>query len=246
MRQNRNIGCGIVFEINVTDREMAPFSRLLKKKKKKEISKVSGNLEETTSQRYISTKIRNSPKVLFNEVNKLTQPSADLSDQVPLDQWYAHFTSVFSSISPSTKLSYRELLYKHFSQLNPYKNQVYFTPSSILTQIISLKCGKAPGPDGLLPEHLMYGTSKLLEYLMLLFQIIVTHHYVPSLMGDGIRKKFKDLSQYSSYIPITLCSVISKLFEKNLLPYLTKKRDMRDQQLGFRSGVGVQTHRELA
>ena len=55
----------------------------------------------------ISTKIRNNPKLLFNEVNKFTQSSADLSDQIPLDQWYVHFTSVFSSISPSTELSYR-------------------------------------------------------------------------------------------------------------------------------------------
>ena len=71
-------------------------------------------------------------------------------------------------------------------------------------------------------EHLMYGISKLLEHLTLLFQIIVTHHYVPSLIGEGkvvcIRKKGKDLSQSSSYRPITLCSVISKLFEKILPP----------------------------
>ena len=90
----------------------------------------------------------------------------------------------------------------------------------------------------------MYGISKLLEYFTLLFQIIVTHHYVPSLMGEGnvvcIRKKGKDLSQCSSSRPIVLCSVISKLFEKHLLQYLTIKYNMGDQQLGFRSGVGVQ------
>ena len=90
----------------------------------------------------------------------------------------------------------------------------------------------------------MYGTSKLLEYFTLLFQIIVTHHYVPSLMGEGkvvcIRKKGKDLSHCSSSRPIALCSVISKLFEKHLLQYLTIKYNMGDQQLGFRSGVGVQ------
>ena len=49
-----------------------------------------------------------------------------------------------------------------------------------------------------LPEHIMYGISKLLEHLKLLFQIIVTHHYVPSLIGEGkvvcIRKKGKVLS----------------------------------------------------
>ena len=71
----------------------------------------------------------------------------------------------------------------------------------------------------------MYGTSKFLDHLTLLFQIMVTHHYVPSMMGEGkvvcIRKKGKDLSQCSSYTPITLCSVIDKLFEKNLLQYLT-------------------------
>ena len=110
---------------------------------------------------------------------------------------YVHFTSVFSSILPSIELSYHELWYKHFSQLNPHKNLVYFTPSSILTQIRSLNCGKAPGPDGLLSEYFMYGTSKLLEHLTLLFQIIVTHDYVPSLMGEGkvvcICMKGKDL-----------------------------------------------------
>ena len=113
-----------------------------------------------------------------------------------------------------------------------------------MIKIRSLKCGKAPGPDGLLSEHLLYGTTKLLEHLTLLYQVIVIQHYVPSLMGEGkvvcIRKKGKDPSYCSSYRPITLCSVISKLFENILLPYLSTKCDVGDHQLGFRSGVGVQ------
>ena len=50
-KQKRNIGYGIIFGINVTDREMAPFSRYLNQQK---INKVSGNIEETTSKRYIN------------------------------------------------------------------------------------------------------------------------------------------------------------------------------------------------
>ena len=92
-------------------------------------------MEETTSKKYINQKIRNNPKLLYNEVNRLTQSSADLSDQIPLEQWYGHFISVFSSNPPSTELSYRELLCKHFSQLNPYKNLVCFSPSSVLIKI---------------------------------------------------------------------------------------------------------------
>ena len=161
----------------------------------------------------ISTKIKNNPKLLYNKVNKLTQSSADLSDQIPLDQWYVRFTSVFSSNLLSTESSYRELLYKHFSQLNPYENLAYFSQSSILTQIRSLKCGKVPEPDGLSPEHLIYGTTKLRKHLTLFYQIIVAHDCVPSLLGEAkvvcIRKKGRDTSHCSS-----LCSVISKLFEK--------------------------------
>ena len=93
----------------------------------------------------------------------------------------------------------------------------------------------------------MYGSTKLLENLMLLYKIILIHHYVPSLMGEGkvvcICKKGKDPSHCPSYKPITLCSVISKLFEKILLPCLSTKCDVGDHQCGFQSGVGVQnTH----
>ena len=89
----------------------------------------------------------------------------------------------------------------------------------------------------LLPEHLLYDTTKLLEHLTLLYQVIITHHYVPSLMGEGkvvcVSKKSKDPSHCSSHRPFTLCSVISKLFEKSLLPYLSAKCDVGDQQLDF-------------
>ena len=49
--------------------------------------------------------------------------------------------------------------------MSPYKNLVCFSLSSVLIQIRSLKCGKAPGPNGLLAEPLLYGTTKLLEHL---------------------------------------------------------------------------------
>ena len=219
-----------------------PLFQIVKSTKKKYIKLVATWKKQQVKD--ISTKIRNNPKLLYNEVNRLTQSSADLSDQIPLEQWYGHFTSVFSSNPPSTELSYRELLYKHFSQLNPYKDLVRFSPYSVLIQISSLKCGKALGPDGLLSEHLLYGTTKLLEHLTLLYQVIVIQHYVPSLMGEGravcIRKKGKDPSYCPSSRPITLCSVINKLFENILLPYLSTKCDVGDHQLGFRSGVGVQ------
>ena len=118
----------------------------------------------------------------------------------------------------------------YFSK-NPFSEAITSKTYKATTSKLRLR------PDGLLPGHLIYGATKLLEHLSLLYHIMVTHHYVPSLMGEGkvvcICKKSKDSSHCSSYRPITLCSVISKIFEKNFTSIFINKMWCGGSTVGF-------------
>ena len=101
-----------------------------------------------------------------------------------------------------------------------------------------------PGYDGLQPKHLIHGTPKLFEHLAVLFQAYVAQQYVPDALCEGIvtcvQKKNKDPKSCDSYRPITVCSVLGKLFENVLYREISYKCDHGDQQFGFREGFGVQ------
>ncbi|MES9879586.1 MAG: reverse transcriptase family protein, partial [Sedimenticola sp.] len=81
-----------------------------------------------------------------------------------------------------------------------------------------LKRRKAPGIDLIVNEHLIHGGSLLLQYLKALFNLMIEHEYIPSDHKIGIvipiHKVGKPRDATDSYRPITLLSVIYKLFEK--------------------------------
>lgn len=96
------------------------------------------------------------------------------------------------------------------------------TYDELISAISSLKRKKAPGPDGVLNEHVLYGGQPLLQLLLILFNMIIDHESVPKRWKESIiiplyKGTGKCKTEPKSYRPISLIPCFSKLFEKIIL-----------------------------
>lgn len=119
---------------------------------------------------------------------------------------------------------------------------IVFTSKQIYKTIKELKLGKANGPDNIPTIAIKKLPNDMINLLTGLFNICITTGYFPrcwkSVLTIGIPKPGKDPQLVSSYRPIALSSVISRVFEKALNKELVNNCNIRqiipDFQFGFR------------
>jgi hypothetical protein len=124
----------------------------------------------------------------------------------------------------------------------PYSNDAtvadLFDADTIVSLIKRLPNGKAPGPDHLKAEMLKALASDIAPVLSLFFTLCSQWSYTPALWRHAqvfpIHKK-GDVSDPANFRPISLTSVMRKLFEFSLMPALDEHSPVLDvAQGGFR------------
>lgn len=116
-------------------------------------------------------------------------------------------------------------------------------PREITNQIRHLAKKKAPGYDLVTTEVLERLPRKGIVFLTVLFNAIMRIQYFPSIWKISqiilIHKNGKPTNEVSSYRPISLLPVVSKLFERiflrRLKPMLVVEKIVPDHQFGFRA-----------
>lgn len=116
------------------------------------------------------------------------------------------------------------------------------TPQEIIRTIRNLENNKAPGFDLITGEILKHLPRKMIVLLTVLLNAIFRIQYYPKLWKVSlicmIGKPGKPPTEPSSYRPISLLPVISKVFEKiflsRLKPVLEENNIIPDHQFGFR------------
>jgi hypothetical protein len=136
-------------------------------------------------------------------------------------------------------------------QLSPPLKLV--TPKELYKVIQNLENKKAPGFDLITSEVLKHLPRKAIVYLTMLFNAIFRIQHYPKLWKISqicmIPKPAKPPTEPSSYRPISLLPLISKVFEKMFLrrlrPVLEEGKIIPDHQFGFREGHSTveQVHR---
>ena len=122
------------------------------------------------------------------------------------------------------------------------KDDTVIPTAFVACAIVDLKRGRAPGPDGLDAEQLQAAGPGVTELLAVLLNDQLRRGYFPF----GLRKSHvcpvykhgKPITLTSSYRPINLVSVISKVFERAVLRALlpSVEHQMSDHQFAYRKG----------
>ena len=118
------------------------------------------------------------------------------------------------------------------------------TPHEVNLATMSLKNGKATGPDGIPAELLKHGGPDLAQRLHNFIQSIWTEEQAPADLKDAlivaIHKK-GDKADCGNYRGISLLSVVGKLFAKIISNRLTHIAEdvLPDTQCGFRPASGT-------
>lgn len=117
-----------------------------------------------------------------------------------------------------------------------------FRFATIKSAVRDLDTKKSPGADRITATMICYLPDSAMKMLMFIFNAILRLGFFPSSWKMSeivmIPKPGKDVSQVTSYRPISLLSILSKLFEKlflrSLTPYLTEHQIIPEHQFGFR------------
>jgi len=115
----------------------------------------------------------------------------------------------------------------------------------IESAVAQLKPNKAVDTDGLVSEHFFHSHPAIFTHLKNLFHIILNHSYVPETFTTGIvtpipKDRRGNLTSSSNYRPITISSVISKIFEYFLLDRCTNLLTSDSLQFAYKPKVGCQ------
>ena len=116
-----------------------------------------------------------------------------------------------------------------------------FDVTRVSELILKLPLNSAAGADGVTSEHLRFGHSNaLLTCFKRLFEAIVQLCSIPEQFLVGtivpiLKKNTSDPINPNNYRPLTMTSVIAKLFELSTLTPAT----LSSSQFGFREGIGV-------
>ena len=144
-----------------------------------------------------------------------------------MEAWTVHFGNLTKS--RKNELPLPKNLDSHMEELNSlsHKNEDFildepFTIEEIGTALRKMKKRKSPGPDNLTAEHLLHGGEALANWLMKIFNKIVTLEEIPESLKSGIivpvyKGNGKDPLLPGSYRGTTLSSVMAKVLETLLL-----------------------------
>ena len=155
-----------------------------------------------------------------------------------MDRWVEHYLELYS-----TNNSVSRNVLDNIQQL-PALTELDDEPSleELSAAIRALKCGKAPGSDGIPPEVIKRAQSTLLRPLHELLIMCWKEGQFPQTMRDAqiitLFKNKGDRSDCINYRGISLLSFVGKVFARVFLPRLQTLADRvyPETQCGFRAG----------
>ena len=141
-----------------------------------------------------------------------------------LKGWEKYFAALSANADLEYDKPFKDRIHQEYTQLlaHPPEDEITFTEEEVAEVIESLPTHKAPGPDEIDSEHVLYGGEQLVKHLTVLFNAIVASGHIPPSFSHGLvvpipKGHNKDLSNPSNYRGISLLSNISKILERLVL-----------------------------
>lgn len=188
------------------------------------------------------TKAYDRPPIVKPPIRRIDNTWARTA-QEKADEFAKHLANVFTP-NDTEDMETETIVTEALTQ--PYQMSLPPKPVSVrevARTIRSLKDKKSPGFDLLTKEVLRELPKKALVFITTLFNGILRVQYFPMMWKVSqimmIHKMGKPANEVTSYRPISLLPVLSKLFEKvllsRLLPVLAENKTIPDHQFGFRA-----------
>ena len=112
---------------------------------------------------------------------------------------------------------------------------------SLTSLLQKLPLNKAPGPDCISAEHLLYADQSLRFFLSELFNMCIVRGYMPnSCLNTTIvpicKNKNGNMSDTSNYRQVAVATVVSKVREHFMLSSISPFLGTTGNQFGFKAG----------
>ena len=180
-------------------------------------------------------------------INKIKVNNRELSDQNKITD---EFNKYFSTIGAKLAENFNSENTNHKAYLmNKVENSFFLhftTEREIIREINNLDCKKSPGYDNISVKFIQAAKNLVAKPLMLIFNKAITSgQYPDALKIAKVIPLFKkgDNTLITNYRPISLLSLLNKIFEKllyrRLYKFLHKHNVLYKYQFGFRKGYST-------
>jgi hypothetical protein len=149
------------------------------------------------------------------------------------------FNNVYDQVNNGEIISHACLRDEPIEENNDFNFGSLITVDQIDSCIRKLHLLKAAGPDDLVVLQLVHAHLSLVIHIKLLFNLVVSHGYIPHDFGHSIivpliKDKSVSLNSILNYRPIALTCVISKVFEAVILNICKDNLETDELQFGFK------------
>ena len=232
--------------LNTKDRESYCKSRreyknLLKHKKKQYKDRQLSELLDTLGNQ----------SEFWKKVNQLAPKHTRTENNISIDMWYQHFRTVLETDDSVNHEVEDDILGDIVGDVEGDMDLINepITKDEVTRALISLKNGKAPGPDGIIGEIFKNASDVVLDFFVKLFNEIFNKGVYPENWTDSIihpLHKKGNPNDPNNYRGISLSDVSGKLFSTIINRRLQMWVDMNDtigeQQAGFRKDYSTVDH----
>ena len=155
------------------------------------------------------------------------------------EMWKNPYCSLLNSVkSNDTAAKDFVQIQMHCSVLFNNFNNFCCTPDVLGPLMCKLKLNCAAGADNITAEHLCYSDHSIKFYLSVLFNMCLSHGFVPkacldTLLVPIVKNKNKNVQDINKYRPIALATVISELLEHYILHRILPSLHTSQNQFGF-------------
>lgn len=227
------------------NRATQQLKRMLKEVKNEWFQEFTSNLSPTEASNYSLWKVTKTikqPQTPIPPIRK-TDGSWAKSSFDKAETFASYFANVFKPNPAENNYDNSEEIQEYLDAPNQLSLPISpFKPSEVKLIINSLRGNKAPGYDLITGQVLKELPRKGIVFLTLIFNAILRLEYFPLQWRLAqivvVLKPGKPPNQTSSYRPISLLPVTSKVFEKlflkRLLPIIRERDLIPDHQFGFR------------
>ena len=157
--------------------------------------------------------------------------------------WRKHFSALLNS---SNNCGIGNFVHQNVISHDNFEgiDELMCNSFKIKSLLHKLPLNRAAGKDGIFTEHIFYVDSSVCNHLSSLFNVCLMHGKIPQECMQTVivpicKNKNGNITDAVNYRPVSLATIISKLFEHYILSCISPLLATTDNQFGFKTKHGI-------